>query len=63
LLADLRVQPRTVRYNDPITDDVREEPLTPQTVSGVVRMYAYVPMLATMLPRLLAEAGAGRPRC
>ena len=61
LLADLRVQPRTVRYNDPITDDVREEPLTPQTVSGVVRMYAYVPMLATMLPRLLAEAGAGRP--
>jgi pimeloyl-ACP methyl ester carboxylesterase len=61
LLADVRAQPRTVRYNDPITDEVREEPLTPQTVSGVVRMYAYVPLLATMLPRLLAEAGAGRP--
>jgi pimeloyl-ACP methyl ester carboxylesterase len=61
LLADLRAAPRTVRYNDPITGDVREDPLTPQTVSGVVRLYAYEPLLAAMLPRLLAEAGAGRP--
>jgi pimeloyl-ACP methyl ester carboxylesterase len=61
LLADLRDRPRTVRYNDPITDEPREETLTPATVSGVVRMYAYLPLLATLLPRLLAEAGAGRP--
>ena len=61
LLAGLRAQPRTVRYHDPISDEVREEPMTPATVSGVVRMYAYLPLLATMLPRLLAEAAAGRP--
>jgi pimeloyl-ACP methyl ester carboxylesterase len=61
LLADLRDRPRTVRYHDPITDEPREETLSPATVSGVVRMYAYLPLLATLLPRLLAEAGAGRP--
>ena len=30
-------------------------------VAGVVRLYAYVPHLAAMLPRSLAEAAAGRP--
>jgi pimeloyl-ACP methyl ester carboxylesterase len=61
LLADLRTQPRTVRYRDPLTDETREDPLTSATVAGVVRMYTYVPMLASLLPRSLAEAAAGRP--
>jgi pimeloyl-ACP methyl ester carboxylesterase len=61
LLADLRAEPRRVRYRDPLTDEVREDTLTPAVVAGVVRLYAYVPQLAAMLPRSLAEAAAGRP--
>jgi pimeloyl-ACP methyl ester carboxylesterase len=61
LLADLGVQPRRVRYRDPVTDEVREEDLTPAAVAAVVRLYAYTPQLAAMLPRSLAEATDGRP--
>jgi pimeloyl-ACP methyl ester carboxylesterase len=50
-----------VRFRDPLSDAAREEPLTPDAVAGVVRLYAYVPQLAAMLPRSLAEAAAGRP--
>jgi pimeloyl-ACP methyl ester carboxylesterase len=60
-LADLRQQPRAVRYRDPLTDETREDVLTPEAVAGVVRLYAYLPQLAAMLPRSLAEAAAGRP--
>jgi len=61
LLDELRRAPRTVRFRDPLSDAEREESLTPDAVAGVVRLYAYVPQLAAMLPRSLAEAGAGRP--
>jgi pimeloyl-ACP methyl ester carboxylesterase len=61
LLASLESQSRRVRYRDPITDDVREDELTPVAVASVVRLYAYTPQLAAMLPRTLAEANAGRP--
>jgi len=61
LLDELRRVPKTVRFRDPLSDAEREESLTPDTVAGVVRLYAYVPQLAAMLPRSLAEATAGRP--
>ena len=61
LLDELRREPKTVRFRDPLSDAAREEPLTPDAVAGVVRLYAYVPQLAAMLPRSLAEASAGRP--
>jgi pimeloyl-ACP methyl ester carboxylesterase len=61
LLEELRRAPRTVRFRDPLSDAGREELLTPDAVAGVVRLYAYVPQLAAMLPRSLAEATAGRP--
>ena len=61
LLEELRAQPRRVRYRDPLTDESREDLLDTATVAGVVRMYAYAPQLAAMLPRSLAEAAAGRP--
>lgn len=61
LLEELRRAPRTVRFRDPLSDAPREDALTPDAVAGVVRLYAYVPQLAAMLPRSLAEAGAGRP--
>jgi pimeloyl-ACP methyl ester carboxylesterase len=61
LLDELRREPKTVRFRDPLSDAAREERLTPDAVAGVVRLYAYVPQLAAMLPRSLAEAAAGRP--
>ena len=61
LLAELRQQPQTIRFRDPLSDAEREEQLTPAAVAGVVRLYAYVPQLAAMLPRSLAEAASGRP--
>jgi pimeloyl-ACP methyl ester carboxylesterase len=61
LLAELRREPRPVRYRDPVTDESREDPLTAETVAGVVRLYAYAPQLAAMLPKSLSDAAAGRP--
>jgi pimeloyl-ACP methyl ester carboxylesterase len=61
LLAELRESPQQVRYRDPLTDATREDELTAASVAGVVRLYAYAPQLAAMLPRSLAEAAAGRP--
>ena len=54
------MQPRRLRYRDPVTDELREEELTPAAVAAVVRLYAYTPQLAAMLPRSLAEATDGR---
>jgi pimeloyl-ACP methyl ester carboxylesterase len=61
LLDELRRAPRTVRFRDPLSDAAREETLTRDAVASVARLYAYVPQLAAMLPRSLAEAAAGRP--
>jgi pimeloyl-ACP methyl ester carboxylesterase len=61
LLEELRREPRPVRYRDPVTDESREDPLTAETVAGVVRLYAYAPQLAAMLPKSLSDAAAGRP--
>jgi pimeloyl-ACP methyl ester carboxylesterase len=61
LLQSLETEPRRVSYRDPVTDAVREEELTVAAVAGVVRLYAYTPQLAAMLPRTLAEANDGRP--
>lgn len=60
LMSELRREPRLVRYRDPVTDESREEPLTPDTVAGVARLYTYAPQLAAMLPKSLADAAAGR---
>ena len=60
LLAELREAPQRVRYRDPLTDETREDDLTTAAVAGIVRLYAYAPQLAAMLPRSLAEAAAGR---
>jgi pimeloyl-ACP methyl ester carboxylesterase len=62
LLERLRRAPVMVTFRDPLTDAVRTERLTAQRVSGVIRLYAYVPSLAAMLPMTLLEAAAGRPQ-
>jgi pimeloyl-ACP methyl ester carboxylesterase len=61
LLERLRRAPLTVTFRDPLTDAERTEQMTAQRVSGVIRLYAYVPSLAAMLPMTLLEASAGHP--
>ena len=50
-----------VRYRDPSTHALREDVLQPHHVAGLVRMYAYLPQAAAMLPLLLHEASHARP--
>jgi pimeloyl-ACP methyl ester carboxylesterase len=61
VLAELRGEPRLVKYQDPLTAEPREDLLTADLVAGVVRLYAYVPQLAAMLPMTIGRAAAGRP--
>jgi pimeloyl-ACP methyl ester carboxylesterase len=60
LAAELRAAPRTVRYRDPLTGEQKDGELTYGHLASVVRMYAYFPMAAAMLPLTLHEAAAGR---
>jgi pimeloyl-ACP methyl ester carboxylesterase len=61
LLARLRAQPLQVHFHDPLTNELREDSLTAESVAGVVRLYAYAPQLFAMLPLSLADAAAGHP--
>ena len=53
LLERLRRAPPMVTFRDPLSDTERTERMTAQRVSGVIRLYAYVPTLAAMLPTLM----------
>ncbi len=59
LLATVRASPPLVRYRDPITYEPREERLTAESIAGVVRLFAYAPAVAALLPMALHEAAAG----
>jgi pimeloyl-ACP methyl ester carboxylesterase len=59
LIGELRREPRVVRYQDPRTGEPREDLLTADLVVGVVRLYAYAPQLAAMLPMTIARAATG----
>lgn len=50
-----------VSYRDAVTHEPREDRLTRGHVAAVVRMYAYSPATAAILPLSLAEASQGRP--
>lgn len=60
LLAELREQPRPVRYRDPLSGEEVERDLTVGHVAAVARMYSYAPTLAALLPLSLHEAAQGR---
>ena len=60
LLTSLRAQPATVRYRDAVTGEQREGLLRAESVAGLVRMYAYMPAAAALLPKLIHEANNGR---
>jgi pimeloyl-ACP methyl ester carboxylesterase len=60
LAVELRERPPLVRYRDATSGEPREEELRFEHLAGVVRMYSYVPVMASMLPLVLAETAAGR---
>ncbi|MEO6366269.1 MAG: alpha/beta hydrolase family protein [Luteimonas sp.] len=59
LLATLRTDPPMVSYRDGTTGVMREERLQPGHVIGLVRMYAYMPMAASLLPIMVDDANRG----
>jgi pimeloyl-ACP methyl ester carboxylesterase len=60
LLANLRAQPAKVNYRDATSGEMKEGILRAETVAGLVRMYAYMPLASGLLPKLIHEANAGR---
>ena len=60
LAADLRTNPRPVTYRDPFTGEEKTDELTYGHLAAVVRLYAYAPITASMLPLTLHEAAQGR---
>jgi pimeloyl-ACP methyl ester carboxylesterase len=60
LASELRQTPRTLRYRDAFSGEERTDQLTYGHLASVVRMYAYAPMAAAMLPLTLHEAAEGR---
>ena len=60
LMAKLQSDPLLVSYRDGMTGESKQEPLNPALVAGLVRMYAYMPLAASLLPLQLNEAANGR---
>lgn len=60
LLSRLRANPVQVTYNDASTGEEKTGTLDGDTVAGLVRMYAYMPAAAALLPQLIHEANQGR---
>ncbi|MCY7313280.1 MAG: alpha/beta hydrolase [Pseudoxanthomonas sp.] len=60
LLARLATDPPRVDYRDAVTGERKQDRLTPELVTGLVRMYAYLPIASALLPLQLNEAANGR---
>ena len=60
LLNRLRANPVQVDYRDATSGEVKQGTLRAETVAGLVRMYAYMPLASGLLPKLIHEANAGR---
>lgn len=60
LMAKLRRDPPLVDYRDASTGESKQERLQPAAVAGLMRMYAYMPLVSSLLPLELAEAAHGR---
>lgn len=59
LLTRLRANPAQVQYRDARSGKRKQGVLRAETVAGLVRMYAYMPLAAGLLPLLIHEANAG----
>lgn len=51
----LRAQPQDVSYSDPVTFETRQMHLNEYTLAGLVRLFAYTPETAALLPLSIAE--------
>ena len=60
VMASVRANPPRVRYRDAATGVSKEETLRPEAVAGLMRMYAYMPLMSSLLPLQLDEAAHGR---
>ena len=60
LLSRLRAQPVSVQYRDASSGEMKQGTLRAEMVAGLVRMYAYMPLASSLLPKLIHEANAGR---
>ena len=60
LMARLRSDPPRVRYRDARTGEWHEDVLKPEHVAGLMRLFAYQPLAASVLPLQLKEASEGR---
>jgi pimeloyl-ACP methyl ester carboxylesterase len=60
LLTKLRAAPVTVSYRDASSGELKQGVLHAESVAGLVRMYAYMPLASALLPKLIHEANAGR---
>jgi pimeloyl-ACP methyl ester carboxylesterase len=61
LRARLAEGPIPVRYRHPITGEYEDGQLDATALATVVRLFAYSPRTAALLPRTLARAAAGEP--
>ena len=59
LLETLRTEPPSVAYRDATSGERKQGVLTAETVAGLVRMYAYLPLASSILPKLIHDANAG----
>jgi pimeloyl-ACP methyl ester carboxylesterase len=57
--ARLRATPQKVSVRDPYTFGIREETITAGSLAGLVRLYAYNPYTAALLPFVLQQADEG----
>ena len=60
LMARLEADPPLVTYRDASTGQSRQERLLPAHIAGLARMYAYSPMVSSILPLLIHEGAQGR---
>ena len=59
LQAGLRAHPQLLNLRDPYTFRVREQRVTADSIAQLVRVYAYSPYTAALLPYVLHEAAGG----
>lgn len=59
LRDQLRAQPQDYTYPDPVTFETKHEHLNSYTLAGLVRMFAYSPETAALLPLSIAQGLKG----
>ncbi len=60
VMATLRKGPVPVTYRDPTTGEFKSDTLKANEVANLVRMFAYMPAMAALIPHQLHEAAQGR---